>query len=350
MTETFGSTRPLRPFLESILSGESLSAAEAEQLMVALTDAESDPVLAAAVLAALRTRGESGAEVLGFARAMRGLARKPAIDAGGPVLDVVGTGGDGSGSLNISTGVALLAAACGQKVVKHGNRAVSSRSGSADVLEELGLPMPLYEQAARECFEKTGFTFLFAPHYHPAMKAIAGVRRSLGVRTVFNMLGPLTNPAEPELFLMGAYSESAARLLADALAGLDIARAFVVHGEPGWDEATTAGEFLLLDVRPGAVGELRRAPEEYGLPRCAPGALLGGDAVHNAAAIREALSGEEGPFLDTLLLGASLAFELAGRVNDPREGVRLAREHVRSGDGARFLEGLARAAREEGAA
>jgi anthranilate phosphoribosyltransferase len=336
--------------LDAILGGQTLDTDGAERLMHALTDAEADPRVAAAVLAGLRARGETGTELVGFARAMRALARRPPIPRGRPLLDVVGTGGDGSGSLNISTGVALLTAACGQPVVKHGNRAVSSRSGSADVLEKLGLPLPLDETAAARCLEQLGFTFLYAPHYHPSMKAIAGVRRALGVRTVFNLLGPLTNPAEPELLLMGAYDRAAARLLAEALSGLPIIRAFVVHGEPGWDEATTAGPFLLLDVRPGTVAEAIGTPEAFGLPRAPADALLGADAEHNAAAMRRAFAGEEGAFRDTLLLGASLALQLAGTAPTPREGVEIARAALADGRASRLLERIGASGSSEGAA
>lgn len=337
--------------LDAILRGESLDAGRAEALMHALTDPEADPRAAAAVLAGLRARGETGAELIGFARAMRSLARRPQIVRLRPLLDVVGTGGDGSGSLNISTGVALLTAACGQPVVKHGNRAVSSRSGSADVLEKLGLPLPLDEDLTGRCLERLGFTFLYAPHYHPAMKAIAGLRRALAVRTVFNMLGPLTNPAEPELLLMGAYDPSAAKLLAEALSGLPITRAFVVHGDPGWDEATTAGPFLLLDVRPGEVRADVRAPEDFGLARSPVEPLLGADAEHNAAALRRSLGDNEaGAFRDTLLLGASLALELAGLASGPRDGVELARAALEDGRAARLIEELGAFGSREGAA
>ena len=179
---------------------------------------ELEPARAGALLAALRANGESAAEIRGFATAMRELALHPAIPDGKPTVDTVGTGGDGSGSLNLSTGTGLLAAACGSRVVKHGNRSVSSRSGSADMLECLGMPLPLHEPEAVACLEATNFTFLFAPAYHPAMKAVVPVRGAMGVRTVFNLLGPLTNPAAPHYLLLGAFSPTAARLMAEALA------------------------------------------------------------------------------------------------------------------------------------
>ena len=226
-----------RSTLEALLGRQDLEEAQAAGLLHTLTDPECPPALAGALLAALRMKGETAAEVRGLASAMRELAVKPAFEVRPPMVDIVGTGGDGSGSLNLSTGTALLVAACGVPVVKHGNRSVSSKSGSADVLETLGLALPLDEQAAARVLEATGFTFLFAPYYHPAMKAVVGVRQALGVRTVFNILGPLTNPASPPYALIGAYSVPMARLMAEALAGSGVTRAWVVHGEPGWDEA-----------------------------------------------------------------------------------------------------------------
>jgi anthranilate phosphoribosyltransferase len=229
--------------------------------------------MSGALLAALRAKGVGADEVRGFARGMRSLARRPLIAPGAPVADVVGTGGDGSHSFNLSTGSALLAAACGVRIVKHGNRSVSSRSGSADVLEALGLRLPLDETDAGRCLEATGFTFLFAPHYHPAMKAIAPVRAALGIRTVFNLLGPLTNPAEAPYGVIGAWNLPTARLMAETLAGMPIERMFVVHGETGWDEPTPAAPFTLLDVRRGSVTQSRREPGDFGsadLPRRGP--------------------------------------------------------------------------------
>ena len=217
----------------------------------------------------------------------------------------MGTGGDGSGSLNLSTGAALVAAAAGVPIVKHGNRSVSSKSGSADVLEALGIRLPQTPAAARRrCSTRRSFTFLFAPNFHPAMKAIAPVRRALGIRTVFNLLGPLTNPAAPPFGLIGAFDLPTARLLADALAGMPIQRAFVVHGEPGWDEATPVGPFVVFDVRPGFVRRERRDPAHYGIPRCTAADLAGGDAATNARAIEAVLLGQDrGPHRDALRAG-----------------------------------------------
>ncbi len=325
--------------LDRLLDGEALNEKEAFALMHELAGGDLAPAHAGAILAALRAKGETAEEIRGFATAMRELAVHPEIPDGAPTVDTVGTGGDGSGSLNLSTGAGLLAAAAGARVVKHGNRSISSRSGSADMLECLGMPLPLDAGASVRALEALNFTFLFAPAYHPAMKAIMPVRGALGVRTVFNMLGPLTNPAAPPFQLIGAFSPEAAKLMADTLAGMPIERAFVVHGEPGWDEATPVGEFILHDVRPGAVEETTRSPEDYGMQRCKAGELRGGDAKHNAAELTRVFSGEDrGPHRDALLMGTSLVLEVAGLAKDSAVGVALAREAIDGGVAAAFLE------------
>jgi len=324
--------------LEHLLARIDLSEADAGDLLRALTDEALPPVMAAALLVALRAKGETAAEVRGFATAMRGLGRRFDLPPGLPAADIVGTGGDGSGSLNLSTGAALLAAACGLPIVKHGNRSISSKSGSADVLEALGLRPPPDPDAARALFDATNFTFLFAPNFHPAMKAIAPVRRALGVRTVFNILGPLTNPAAPPFGLIGAFDVPTARLMADTLAGMPIQRCFVVHGEPGWDEATPVGPFTVFEVRPGSVRRHRRDPAHYGLPRCTPEDLAGGDAAENARAIEAVLTGRDlGPHRDALVLGAGLALDLTGRARGLRRGIELARRTLASGGGTALL-------------
>jgi len=258
-------------------------------------------------------------------------------------VDSVGTGGDNSGSLNLSTGAGLLAAVAGARVVKHGNRSISSKSGSADVLESLGMRLPLGEQAAIDSLGALSFTFLFAPAYHPAMKSIMPVRGALGVRTVFNMLGPLTNPAAPPYQLVGAFSAGAAKLMAETLSGMPLERAFVVHGEPGWDEPSPAGEFLLYDVRPGGVAESVRTPEEYGFKRCQPAALQGGDAAHNAAELARVFNGDDkGPHREALLMGTSLILEVTGLAADRSAGVEMAAAAIDDGKAALFLESFRR--------
>ena len=331
----------LRESLERLLERRDLAEAEAEELLGALASPEGSPAFAGAVLAALRSKGVVADEVRGFAKAMRRLARRPRLPQGLRAIDVVGTGGDGSGSLNISTGTALLTAACGLAVVKHGNRSVSSRAGSADVLEALGVRIPLDEESAPACLARANFTFLFAPYYHPAMKAIAPVRSALGVRTVFNLLGPLTNPAEPPLYVIGAPRLTEAKLIAETLAGMPIERAFVIHGAEGWDEPTPIGPFTLFDVRPDRIDAEVRSPAEYGLEGCTSAALAGGDASHNASALRAVLTGEDrGSHRDCLLLGAALALEVAGAARSPRSAADAAAQAIDSGAAGRVLEAV----------
>src|ERR1700691_3560760 len=272
----------LRAWLDRLRERENLKQSEAAQLLTALTAHDLAPALAGALLAALRAKGVTADELRGFAGSMRALARLPALP---DAVDIVGTGGDRSGSLNLSTGAALLAAACGLPVIKHGNRAISSRAGSADVLQALGLPLPLDEAGAGRCFAALGFTFLFAPYYHAATRSIAPVRATLGVRTVFNLLGPLSNPAAPPYLVIGAFSRASAELMANALIGSGILRAFVIHGAEGWDEPTPIGGFTLFDVDADGVRYELRTPADYGLPLCEAGALAGGDAAHNALEI-----------------------------------------------------------------
>lgn len=334
----------LRPLLERLLDRKDLSELEASTILTALADPSTPAALGGALLAALRAKGVTGDELRGFAKAMRELARRPSIPEHlrQQAIDIVGTGGDASGSVNISTGSALLSAACGIPVIKHGNRSISSRSGSADVLEKLGLPLPLDEARAGECLEKTGFTFLFAPHYHPAMKSIAPVRQALGVRTVFNVLGPLTNPAAPPFAIVGAFNESTAELMAQALCGMPgLTRAWVVHGAQGWDEPTPLGPFVVFDVKDGRVARSQRTPEDYGLLRCDVAALTGGDAGFNAAALDRVLRGEDrGAHRDALVMGVAIALECTGRVASPNEGVAMAKAVIDNGRAAKMLDRL----------
>ena len=327
--------------LEQLLAGQDLSEVQAAALMHTLTDEQTPPAVAAALLVALRIKGETAEELRGLATTMRALAHRFELGSAGATADVVGTGGDASGSLNLSTGSALVAAAAGVPIIKHGNRSVSSQSGSADVLEALGIRLPQTPVDAQALFDAAQFSFLFAPNFHPAMKAIAPVRRALGIRTVFNLLGPLTNPAAPPFGLIGACDLPTARLLADALSGMPIQRVFVVHGEPGWDEATPVGPFVVFDVRPGIVRRGRRDPAHYGIARCTAADLAGGDAVANARAIEAVLLGEDrGPHRDALVLGAGLVLDLVGRARGLRRGIEAAQRALDSGAGGRLLSRL----------
>jgi anthranilate phosphoribosyltransferase len=330
-----------RQVLEQLLECRDLSETQAAALLRTLTTLQLAPAMAGALLAALRAKGVTADEVRGFAGAMRALAIKPALPQGLDAIDIVGTGGDGSGSLNLSTGAALLAAACGLPIVKHGNRSISSRSGSADLIEALGFKLPLDEHRAAECFVATGFTFLFAPYFHPAMKALAPIRAALGIRTVFNLLGPLTNPAAPRFLLVGAYDAETAELMAGTLAGMRIERGWVVHGAGGWDEATPIGSFVAFDVRGNEIQRLEINPEEYGIARCTAGELAGGDAKMNLQALLDVFEGrDQGPHLDTLVLQCGLALMIAGRAHSVAAGIALARAVVDSGKALAWLQRL----------
>ncbi len=344
-----------RAMLERLLDGIDMSESEAAQLLTVLTDPELAPALAGALLAALRAKRVTAAELRGFAQRMRALARRPELPRLPDAVDIVGTGGDRSGSLNLSTASALLAAACGVPVFKHGNRSLSSRAGSADVLEALGLPLPLDEKAAGRCFAALHFTFLFAPYYHAATRSIAPVRAALGVRTVFNILGPLSNPAEPPFLVVGAFDAPTAELMAQALHGTHVQRAFVIHGAEGWDEPTPVGEFTLFDVTTAGVRREQRSPADYGLARCASSELAGADAAHNARELRRVLCGERvaggdagrDPHRDAVLLGTALALEVSGRESSPRAAMARAAQAIEAGRGGELLARLASFGAEE---
>ncbi|MDB6098313.1 MAG: anthranilate phosphoribosyltransferase [Gammaproteobacteria bacterium] len=330
-----------RHALEQLLEDRDLSEAQAASLLRMLTAPDLAPAMAGALLTALRVKGITADEVRGFAGAMRALALKPALPQGLDAMDIVGTGGDGSGSLNLSTGAALLAAACGLPIVKHGNRSISSRSGSADLIEALGFKLPLDENRAAECFVATGFTFLFAPYFHPAMKALAAIRTALGIRTVFNLLGPLTNPAAPRFLLVGAYDAPTAELMAGTLAGMPIERGWVLHGPGGWDEATPMGSFVAFDVQGKEISRREINPEEFGIPRCAARDLKGGDARANLKALIDVFEGrDQGPHRDTLVLQCGLGLTIAGRSQSIAGGIALARAVIDSGKAQAWLQKL----------
>jgi anthranilate phosphoribosyltransferase len=328
----------VRDLIGKILNAEPLTEVEAGQLVKELTSENLDPAAAAAALAGMRTRGETADELRAFARGLQQIAVRPEIDDVSDAVDVVGTGGDSSGSLNLSTGAALLAAAAGARVIKHGNRSISSQSGSFDVLGALGLDVPWDPARSGQVFAETGFTYLFAPMFHPSMKSVAPVRQAMGARTIFNLVGPLANPARTPYLVVGAFSEDSARMMAETLAGMDITRAFVVHGEPGWDEPTPVGPYLLFDVTPGHVAETSEDPSDMGIERCKPEELLGGGPDHNASAIRRVFEGETGPHREALVLGASLALRVTGTPEE--EALRRARAALDEGLALRLLRRL----------
>lgn len=329
--------------LQDLLERRDLTEVEAASLLAVLATSDLAPAMAGALLAALLAKGVTAEELRGFAGAMRALARKPNLPPVTDAIDIVGTGGDSSGSFNLSTGAALLAAACGLPVVKHGNRSITSRSGSADLIERLGFTLPLDEQLAGRCFAATGFTFLFAPYFHPAMKTLAPIRAALKVRTVFNLLGPLTNPAAPRFRLIGAYDESTAELMANTLVGEPIERAWVVHGAAGWDEATPIGPFVAFDVSRGAIRRQELDPRDFGLTRCTAADLKGGDAAANLAALHAVFDARDrGPHRAALILQCGLALFIAGRAASIASGMDIAGGAIDSGQARQWLQRLQR--------
>ncbi len=331
--------------LAQLLDGRSLDRAHARAVMGAIMTGQATPAQIGGFLIALRLKGETPDEIAGFAEAIRGhvLAVEPKRD---DLVDTAGTGGDGQATINISTAAALLAAAAGAAVAKHGNRAVSSASGSADVLEALGFSLePPPERIARS-IDELGFGFLFAPTHHPGFRHAAPVRRELATRTVFNVLGPLTNPAGARAQIVGVYDPGLVPTIAEVLCRLGARRAFVVHGAFGVDELSPAGPNLVCEVVGGAVRRREIDPLELGLPRCAPEELRGGSPAENAAVIRAVFSGEErGAKRDAILLNAAGAIAAGGHADDLRDGLEVAREALDSGAAAERLEALARFSR-----
>lgn len=320
--------------LEQLASGAHLGADDAEALLNRLLDESTPEFLIAGILAALRTKGESGEELLGITRALLHHAGEVNNVPAGAV-DTCGTGGDGAGTFNISTAAALLVASLDVPVVKHGNRSVTSRSGSADVIEALGLPFTAPGAAA-----DPRFSFLFAPHFHPALKRIGPIRKALGIRTVFNLVGPLANPARPSFQLVGVAARERLADVARALQGLGRKRAFVVHGEPGLDEATPAGRFTVIDVRPEAIAAADYTAADFGLPACELADLRGGDASENATIIEAVFSGARGSQRDTVVLNAALTLLLVGRAGSPREAAELAAKAIDDGRATQLLREL----------
>lgn len=297
----------------------------------------------AAFLVALRMRGETAAELVGFARAMREVSSRvrPELD-GEPLLDTCGMGGDGAGTFNISTVTAFVAAGAGVKVAKHGNRSISSKCGSADVLERLGIRVAVDAVQAARAIRQVGIGFLFAPAFHPAMKHAQPARLELRMRTVFNMLGPLTNPADATVQVVGASSPHAAELMAEALAALGLERGFVVHGSDGLDEITTTGTSLLFEIAAGRVSRCEVTPEDFGVERTTPESLKGGDAGHNAVIARAVLNGQRGPARDIVLVNAAAALVAAGKAGSFKEAVQRAEESIDCGAALGKMNELAR--------
>jgi len=325
--------------LSALLDGRDLDRVEARRVMGSIMDGEATPAQIGGFLVALRLKGETAEEIAGCAEAMREhvLAVKPQR---GDLVDTAGTGGDGARTFNISTAAALVAAAAGAGVAKHGNRAVSSASGSADVLEALGFSLELEPERIERSIDELGFGFLFAPTHHPAMRHAAPVRRELAARTVFNVLGPLTNPAGARAQVVGVYAPDLVPTIADVLLSLGATRAFVVHGAGGVDELSPAGPNLVCEVADGEVRRREIDPLELGVPRCAPEELGGGEPEDNARTIREIFAGADGGRRDAVLLNAAGAIAAAGHAKDLEEGLGIAREAIDSGAAGERLETL----------
>tara|TARA_Y100000748_G_scaffold5443_1_gene4843 strand:+ start:1821 stop:2834 length:1014 start_codon:yes stop_codon:yes gene_type:complete len=331
----------LKDFLAQLLNGEGLTEDQSEELMLALAEGSVEPALAGALLVSLRMKGESAEEVRGFANGMRKAAKEVELENSSELIDIVGTGGDDSHSFNISTGAALLSAACGLKVAKHGNRSVSSKSGSADLLEFLGYRFPTDADGVKIQIKENGFSFLFAPNFHPAMKNIAPIRQALKIRTVFNILGPLTNPARPSFYLLGAFSSEMASLMASSLSGMDMKRAFVVHGLNGWDEPTPASSFELFDVSENSISHKIIDPSEHGIKKCKEKDLKGGASEVNAKALLKVFEcKDKGAHEDALVLNAGLSLQVSGEVKELSDGIEIAKETIKSGKAKSFLSSL----------
>ena len=326
----------MKDVLSRLAAGERLSEEQAGLAMGVIMDGEATPAQIGAMLMALAVRGETEDEVVGFARTMRERA-VPLRSAG--ALDTCGTGGDGAGTFNISTLASLVVAATGTPVAKHGNRSASGRCGSADLLEELGLRLDAPVESVQRCLDETGWTFLFAPGFHASTRHAVGPRRDLGVRTAFNLLGPLTNPARPAAQMVGVPRPELAAIMARCLRRLGVERGWVVHGS-GIDEVSLSAETLVVAFDTDGIRERRVTPEDAGLERAAPEALDCADVEESAAISREILGGAKGPRRDAVVLNAAAALTAAGRATDLREGAARAQAALDEGRVRRLLDGV----------
>ncbi|MDQ6991236.1 MAG: anthranilate phosphoribosyltransferase [Mariprofundaceae bacterium] len=326
--------------LQQLQANEPITEAQSEAIFTAMMAGEFSQAHMAAILMGMSLRGETVALLTGAAKAMRDAATHIYPQSTG-LLDTCGTGGDGAKTFNISTAVALVTAACGVPVAKHGNRAMSSKSGAADVLEALGVNLHLKPEHVATCIDEVGIGFLFAPHHHPAMKHAGPVRRDMGVRTLFNLLGPLTNPANADYQLLGVFAKDKLPLIAGALQHLDIKRALVVHGRDGLDEITTTAITDAIWVEQGRPPmSFEIDPEAFGMPFARSSALEGGDAATNAAILRHIFAGAQGAGRDIVLLNAAAALWVAGKVDGIGDGLSMAAEAIDSGQVQKTLDAL----------
>lgn len=335
----------MRSTIDRVVRGEELPREDVAAAVELMLSGEGSPAQIAALLVALRMRGETAAEITAAAEVMRGRATPIALGLapGTVLLDTCGTGGDGASTFNLSTMAALVAASAGVKVVKHGNRAVSSRAGSADLLELLGVPLEAPPEKIAACIRDVGIGFFFAPQFHAAVRHVMPVRRELGLRTIFNLLGPLSNPARATHQLLGVYDPALVSVLAEALRGLGVSRAWVVHGEGGLDEVSPAGETRVAELANGVVREFTVSPADAGLAVHSLASIAGGTATDNAAIARDVLSGVQSAYFDAVVLNAAAALVVAQAAGDLREGASRARELLLSGKTSAMLDGWARA-------
>jgi anthranilate phosphoribosyltransferase len=336
----------IKEAIETLVSGNSLREEQAAGVMGLIMEGEVTPAQFGALATALRIKGETVDELVGFARAMR--QRAIPVATTGTVVDTCGTGGDRSGSFNISTAAALVVAGAGLKVAKHGNRAVSSACGSADVLEELGVRLELDAEGVSRCIEEMSIGFMFAPLFHPAMKRVATLRRELGIRTVFNILGPLTNPADAKHQLLGVADKALGERMALVLQRLGCRHALVVHGLNGMDEISLSGKSLIWELRGDSefIADYYVAPEDFGLKRASLKELQGGTSQENAEMLVKILEGERGALYDIVALNAAAAIVAGDKAESLREGLELARESIESGNALEKLRGLVELSRE----
>ena len=332
----------LKEALQVVVDGKDLSAERMQEVMMEIMEGRATSAQIGAILTALRMKGENAAEITGAARVMRQKARaiSPRLSPGEPLVDIVGTGGDMSGTFNVSTTASFVAAGAGLKVAKHGNRSVSSRSGSADLLEALGVNLDVAPSVVERCVEETGLGFLFAPKLHPAMKNVIGPRREMGIRTIFNVLGPLTNPAGADVELMGVYDRGLCEKLAEVLGNLGTKRAWVVHGHGGMDELSISGPSLVAQWNGSQVETFETAPSDFGLKEAQIQDVMGGGPKENARICLSILEGEKGPKRDMVVMNAAAAIYIAKGVKDLKEAAQLAQESIDSGRARQVLSGL----------
>jgi anthranilate phosphoribosyltransferase len=331
--------------LSKVASGQSLTENEAAEAFALIMAGAATDAQLGALLLGMRVRGETVEEIAGAARALR--ARAVPVRAPEAAIDTCGTGGDAKGTHNISTCAAFVVAGAGVPVAKHGNRSISSRSGSADVLTALGVNIECAPETIARCIETCGLGFMFAPAHHAAMRHVAKVRSELGIRTIFNLLGPLANPAGTKFQLVGVFSQDWVEPIARVLGLLGAERAWVVHGEDGLDELTTTGISHVAVLDAGEVSTFKISPRNAGLPEARPQDLTGGDAGENAAHIRAVLQGNQGPLRDIVLLNAAGALLVAGKAKTLREGVALAAASIDSGEAMGVLEALVKLSRDK---